>query len=100
MREIVHLQAGQCGNQIGSKFWEVRVSQVSEGVSKGWGAAGGEEEGGAGHTSPGSTLKGSMATTAPPPDAAAVAAAAAAPPPALRPRWCVRAMRCVTLRTQ
>ena len=24
MREIVHLQAGQCGNQIGQKFWEVR----------------------------------------------------------------------------
>ena len=23
MREIIHLQAGQCGNQIGSKFWEV-----------------------------------------------------------------------------
>jgi hypothetical protein len=23
MREIVHLQAGQCGNQIGSKFWQV-----------------------------------------------------------------------------
>ena len=23
MREIVCLQAGQCGNQIGSKFWEV-----------------------------------------------------------------------------
>jgi tubulin beta len=23
MREIVHLQAGQCGNQIGSKFWEI-----------------------------------------------------------------------------
>ncbi|KAK1737502.1 tubulin beta chain [Skeletonema marinoi] len=23
MREIVHMQAGQCGNQIGSKFWEV-----------------------------------------------------------------------------
>merc|ERR1712128_190808 len=23
MREIVHLQAGQCGNQIGQKFWEV-----------------------------------------------------------------------------
>uniref|UniRef100_A0A6A7G2M7 Tubulin beta chain n=3 Tax=Hirondellea gigas TaxID=1518452 RepID=A0A6A7G2M7_9CRUS len=22
MREIVHIQAGQCGNQIGSKFWE------------------------------------------------------------------------------
>jgi len=26
MREIVHVQAGQCGNQIGTKFWEV-VSQ-------------------------------------------------------------------------
>ncbi|KAH7433162.1 hypothetical protein KP509_07G057000 [Ceratopteris richardii] len=23
MREILHIQAGQCGNQIGSKFWEV-----------------------------------------------------------------------------
>jgi tubulin beta len=23
MREIVHLQVGQCGNQIGSKFWQV-----------------------------------------------------------------------------
>merc|ERR1711988_1935283 len=23
MREIVHLQADQCGNQIGAKFWEV-----------------------------------------------------------------------------
>jgi tubulin beta len=23
MREIVHLQTGQCGNQIGSKFWEI-----------------------------------------------------------------------------
>ncbi|GAM25142.1 hypothetical protein SAMD00019534_083170, partial [Acytostelium subglobosum LB1] len=23
MREIVHLQVGQCGNQIGNKFWEV-----------------------------------------------------------------------------
>ncbi|GJQ13484.1 hypothetical protein GpartN1_g5275.t1 [Galdieria partita] len=23
MREIVHVQAGQCGNQIGTKFWEV-----------------------------------------------------------------------------
>ena len=22
-REIVHLQAGQCGNQMGTKFWEV-----------------------------------------------------------------------------
>jgi hypothetical protein len=24
MREIVHIQAGQCGNQIGAKFWQVR----------------------------------------------------------------------------
>ena len=23
MRELVHVQAGQCGNQIGSKFWKV-----------------------------------------------------------------------------
>jgi len=23
MREIIHVQTGQCGNQIGSKFWEV-----------------------------------------------------------------------------
>lgn len=23
MREIIHLQVGQCGNQVGSKFWEV-----------------------------------------------------------------------------
>ena len=23
MREIVHMQGGQCGNQIGAKFWEV-----------------------------------------------------------------------------
>ncbi|XP_043509680.1 tubulin beta-4B chain-like [Frieseomelitta varia] len=23
MREIVHVQVGQCGNNIGSKFWEV-----------------------------------------------------------------------------
>lgn len=23
MREIVHIQTGQCGNQIGTKFWEV-----------------------------------------------------------------------------
>ena len=27
MREIVHLQAGQCGNQIGAKFWEVRTER-------------------------------------------------------------------------
>lgn len=23
MREILHIQGGQCGNQIGTKFWEV-----------------------------------------------------------------------------
>ncbi len=25
MREIVHIQGGQCGNQIGAKFWEVCI---------------------------------------------------------------------------
>lgn len=29
MREIVHIQGGQCGNQIGAKFWEVS-SQSSD----------------------------------------------------------------------
>jgi len=28
--EIVHIQAGQCGNQIGAKFWEVRFSRVKQ----------------------------------------------------------------------
>jgi len=27
MREIIHLQAGQCGNQIGTKFWEVLAAE-------------------------------------------------------------------------
>ena len=27
MREIVHIQAGQCGNQIGSKFWEIVTNE-------------------------------------------------------------------------
>ncbi|KAG5543015.1 hypothetical protein RHGRI_015937 [Rhododendron griersonianum] len=27
MREILHIQAGQCGNQIGSKFWEVTCDE-------------------------------------------------------------------------
>ena len=31
MREIVHIQAGQCGNQIGAKFWEVSVV-----IAAGW----------------------------------------------------------------
>ncbi|KAI9012522.1 Tubulin/FtsZ, GTPase domain-containing protein, partial [Phycomyces nitens] len=26
MREVIHVQAGQCGNQIGQKFWET-ISQ-------------------------------------------------------------------------
>ncbi|KAJ1656310.1 Tubulin beta-4A chain [Dispira simplex] len=38
MREIVHLQIGQCGNQIGTKFWE-SISQehglTNEGVYQG-----------------------------------------------------------------
>ena len=28
MREIVHIQGGQCGNQIGAKFWEVIADEV------------------------------------------------------------------------
>ncbi|KAF7290645.1 hypothetical protein MIND_01304800 [Mycena indigotica] len=31
MREIVHLQTGQCGNQIGAKFWEVLSDEHSIG---------------------------------------------------------------------
>ncbi|KAJ9550080.1 hypothetical protein OSB04_022623 [Centaurea solstitialis] len=27
MREILHIQAGQCGNQIGGKFWEVACDE-------------------------------------------------------------------------
>lgn len=27
MREIVHIQTGQCGNQIGSKFWQVITAE-------------------------------------------------------------------------
>jgi hypothetical protein len=30
MREIVHLQAGQCGNQIGAKFWEVCLTLLPQ----------------------------------------------------------------------
>lgn len=30
MREIVHIQGGQCGNQIGAKFWEVRRQSIKE----------------------------------------------------------------------
>ena len=30
MREIVHVQAGQCGNQIGAKFWEVCRASLLE----------------------------------------------------------------------
>eukprot|EP01071_Lankesteria_metandrocarpae_P002010 Lankesteria_metandrocarpae@DN2023_c0_g1_i1.p1 len=29
MREIVHIQAGQCGNQVGCKFWEVVCDEHS-----------------------------------------------------------------------
>ncbi|KAL1942260.1 hypothetical protein VTO73DRAFT_6324 [Trametes versicolor] len=38
MREIVHLQTGQCGNQIGAKFWEVVSDEhgiESDGVYRG-----------------------------------------------------------------
>ncbi|KAJ2763630.1 Tubulin beta-2 chain, partial [Coemansia nantahalensis] len=29
MREIIHIQTGQCGNQIGTKFWETLCSEHS-----------------------------------------------------------------------
>lgn len=29
MREIVHIQGGQCGNQIGAKFWEVKLHLIN-----------------------------------------------------------------------
>jgi len=38
MREIVHLQAGQCGNQIGTKFWEIMSQEhgiTGDGVFEG-----------------------------------------------------------------
>lgn len=38
MREIVHIQAGQCGNQIGAKFWELMTNEHgidNEGAYKG-----------------------------------------------------------------
>jgi tubulin beta len=34
MREIVHVQAGQCGNQIGAKFWEVIADEHGEWQSR------------------------------------------------------------------
>jgi len=36
MREIVHIQGGQCGNQIGSKFWEVISEEHGVGVKGDW----------------------------------------------------------------
>lgn len=37
MREIVHIQAGQCGNQIGAKFWQVsdRLLVAEVGIKSG-----------------------------------------------------------------
>ena len=32
-REIVHIQAGQCGNQIGAKFWEIISDEHGIGVN-------------------------------------------------------------------
>ncbi|KAG6385238.1 hypothetical protein SASPL_154068 [Salvia splendens] len=35
MREILHIQGGQCGNQIGSKFWEVICGEHAiDGIGK------------------------------------------------------------------
>lgn len=38
MREIVHIQCGQCGNQIGAKFWETITGEnglSGEGIYEG-----------------------------------------------------------------
>jgi tubulin beta len=35
-REIVHVQGGQCGNQIGSKFWEVISQEHGVGTKGEW----------------------------------------------------------------
>ena len=43
MREIVHVQAGQCGNQIGAKFWEVSIIMAVIERSRGNGGGNGEE---------------------------------------------------------
>ncbi len=36
MREIVHVQVGQCGNQIGAKFWEVVTEEHGLGADGRW----------------------------------------------------------------
>jgi hypothetical protein len=35
MREIVHLQAGQCGNQIGSKVKKLKIKKLKK-IGMGW----------------------------------------------------------------
>ncbi|KAJ1848945.1 Tubulin beta-5 chain, partial [Coemansia sp. RSA 486] len=36
MREIIHIQTGQCGNQIGTKFWETIATEHSIGMNGQW----------------------------------------------------------------
>ncbi|KAJ1997705.1 Tubulin beta-5 chain, partial [Coemansia thaxteri] len=36
MREIIHIQTGQCGNQIGTKFWETLSNEHSIGLDGVW----------------------------------------------------------------
>eukprot|EP01087_Luapelamoeba_hula_P008510 TRINITY_DN211_c0_g1_i1.p1 TRINITY_DN211_c0_g1~~TRINITY_DN211_c0_g1_i1.p1 ORF type:complete len:463 (-),score=89.88 TRINITY_DN211_c0_g1_i1:170-1558(-) len=36
MREIIHVQAGQCGNQIGAKFWQVISNEHGIGKNGVW----------------------------------------------------------------
>ncbi|KAJ2146402.1 Tubulin beta-2 chain [Coemansia sp. RSA 678] len=36
MREIIHIQTGQCGNQIGTKFWETLAAEHSIGLNGVW----------------------------------------------------------------
>jgi hypothetical protein len=35
MREIVHIQGGQCGNQIGAKFWEASAPAAPTATNSG-----------------------------------------------------------------
>ena len=42
MREIVHIQGGQCGNQIGAKFWEVSGARAGRAGPGAAGSRGGD----------------------------------------------------------
>jgi len=41
-REVIHIQAGQCGNQMGTKFWESVIKE--HGISEGGKFVGGDDD--------------------------------------------------------